>query len=87
MAKKKQDPIPTTADPILKTASAMSKLCGIGENRLRDLMDQGELEYLQVGSHRLLMLSAILDYYERHKTSVRTCSAAAPSPLVAYPAS
>ena len=43
-----------TVMPLLMTAKAMSKLCGIGENRLRQLMEEGQLEYLQVGKHRLI---------------------------------
>ena len=35
-------------------------------------MDEGELEYLLVGNHRLLRVEAILDYYERHKTPINS---------------
>lgn len=42
-----------TIFPILKTAEQMSKISGIGENRLRQLMDNGELEYIQNGNRRL----------------------------------
>ena len=58
--------------PLLKTVEQMSRLCGIGENRLRKLMDNGEIEYLQNGNRRLLTDAAILDWYERAKTPVRT---------------
>ncbi len=54
--------------PLLMTAHEMSKHCGIGENRLRLLMENREIEYLQIGSHRLLCLEAIWDYYRRNKT-------------------
>ena len=57
-----------TVMPLLMTAKAMSKLCGIGENRLRQLMEEGQLEYLQVGNHRLICTQAIWAYYERAKT-------------------
>ena len=57
--------------PLLKTVEQMSRLCGIGENRLRRLMDDGEIEYLQNGNHRLLTDAAIMDWYERAKTPVR----------------
>lgn len=57
--------------PMFKSVSLMCKVSGIGENTLRQLMDTGKLEYLQVGNRRLLYDSAILDYYQRHKTPVR----------------
>lgn len=53
--------------PLLMTAKQMSKVAGIGENTIRRLMEMNEIEYLQVGSHRLLRVDAIWDYYERHK--------------------
>lgn len=56
------------AVPLLMTAKMMSKVCGIGENRLRQLMEEGQLEYLQVGNHRLICEKAIWAYYERAKT-------------------
>lgn len=31
-------------------------------------MAQGEIEYLQIGNHRLLSVNAIWAYYETHKT-------------------
>ncbi|MCF2660756.1 helix-turn-helix domain-containing protein [Pseudoflavonifractor phocaeensis] len=58
--------------PLLVNAKELARISGIGENTIRRLMDAGELEYLQVGSHRLLRLEAILDYYERHKTPIRS---------------
>ena len=33
--------------PMLKTVEQMSKVSGNGENKLRELMDNGELEYVQ----------------------------------------
>lgn len=50
-----------TAFPILKTVEQMSKISGIGENRLRQLMDSHELEYVQNGNRRLLTDEAIWD--------------------------
>lgn len=64
-----------TAWPLLKTAAEMSKICGIGENRLRTMMENGEVEFLQVGSKRLLSIRAIQDYYERNKVPVNTQNA------------
>ena len=33
--------------PILKTVEQMSRISGIGENRLRELIAKGEIEYVQ----------------------------------------
>ena len=57
--------------PMLKTVEQMSKVSGIGENKLRELMDSGELEYIQNGNRRLIADTAIWDWYERAKTAVK----------------
>ena len=62
----------STAIPLLVNAKELARISGIGENTIRHLMSEGELEYLQVGNHRLLRLEAILDYYERHKTPIHS---------------
>ena len=49
----------------------MSKISGIGENKLRELMDKGEIEYVQNGNRRLIAESAIWDWYERNKVPAR----------------
>lgn len=56
--------------PMLKTVEQMSQISGIGENKLRELMDQGEIEYIQNGNRRLLADSAIWDWYSRNKVPV-----------------
>ena len=68
MARKKE----TIADtlPMLKTVEQMSRISGIGENKLRDLMDSGELEYIQNGNRRLIADTAIWDWYNRAKIAV-----------------
>ena len=43
MAKKENQP---QILPMLKTVEQMSRISGIGENKLRELMDSGELEYV-----------------------------------------
>ena len=53
--------------PMLKTAEQMSKVCGIGENHLKQLMDDGELEYVRNGNRRLIADEAIWDWYNRSK--------------------
>ena len=56
---------------MLKTVEQMSKVSGIGENKLRELMDNGELEYVQNGNRRLIADTAIWDWYERAKNAVK----------------
>jgi hypothetical protein len=56
--------------PMLKTIEQMSRISGIGENKLRELMDKGEIEYIQNGNRRLLADSAIWDWYNRNKILV-----------------
>ena len=67
MAKKMKSDPPELL-PMLMPASMMAKVSGIGEATLRTLMAQGEIEYLQIGNHRLLSVNAIWAYYETHKT-------------------
>ena len=56
--------------PMLKTVEQMSKISGIGENKLRELMDCGELEYVQNGNRRLIADVAIWKWYENAKIPV-----------------
>lgn len=67
MAKNKSNQTEREVMPMLKTVEQMSRLSGIGENRLRELMDKGEIEYIQNGNRRLLADSAIWDWYNRRK--------------------
>lgn len=53
--------------PILKTVEQMSKISGLGENKLRELLDRGEIEYVQNGNRKLLTEQAIWNWYERSK--------------------
>ena len=43
----------------------MSKYSGIGINRLRELINKGEIEYIQNGNRCLLADKAIWDWYDR----------------------
>lgn len=52
--------------PMLKSVELMSKISGIGENKLRELMDNKEIEYVENGNRRLLADQAIWDWYERN---------------------
>ena len=58
-------------EPMLKTVEQMAVVSGIGENRLRQLMDNGELEFIQNGNRRLISDQAIWDYYNRAKTPAK----------------
>lgn len=73
MAVKKQTTPPITLFPLLKTVEQMSKISGIGENKLRELMEDGEIEYVQNGNRRLLAEAAIWDWYNRNKVPARAC--------------
>ena len=66
MARKKET---TETLPMLKTVEQMSCISGIGENKLRELMDNGELEYVQNGNRRLIADAAIWNWYEQVKTT------------------
>lgn len=56
--------------PMLKTVEQMSRISGIGENKLREMMDNGEIEYVHNGNRRLLADVAIWGWYERNKIAV-----------------
>lgn len=62
--------VESEAMPMLKTVEQMSKISGIGENKLRALMDAGELEYIQNGNRRLLTEAAIWEWYQRTRVVV-----------------
>ena len=57
--------------PMLKTVEQMALISGIGENKLRQLMADGELEFIQNGNRRLISDQAIWDYYNRAKTPAK----------------
>ena len=65
MAKKETTSPAIPVFPMLKTVEQMSKISGIGENKLRELMDSGELEYIQNGNRRLIADAAIWDWYHK----------------------
>ena len=64
--------------PLFKTVEQMSVISGIGENKLRILIENGEIDYIQNGNRRLLTESAIWDWYERTKTPARERAQASP---------
>jgi excisionase family DNA binding protein len=67
MTTKKSVKSTTEIAPMLKTVEQMSRISGIGENRLRELIDNGEIEYVQNGNRRLLADQAIWNWYERNR--------------------
>ena len=67
---KKSSPPPVhQALPLLKTVEQMSKISGLGEHKLRELMDSGQIEYVQNGNRRLLCEAAIWDWYTRNRVA------------------
>lgn len=61
MARTKTPFPPTEIVPMLKTVEQMSKYSGIGINKLRELINNGEIEYIQNGNRCLLADKAIWD--------------------------
>ena len=55
------------AIPMLKTVEQMSTMSGIGQNRLREMVEKGEIEYVRNGKRFLLADKAIWDWYERNR--------------------
>ena len=53
------------------TIEEASKYFRIGENKLRELMDNGELEYIKNGNRRLIADAAIWDWYQRAKIAAK----------------
>lgn len=68
MARTKTPFPPTEIVPMLKTVEQMSKYSGIGINKLRELINNGEIEYIQNGNRCLLADKAIWDWYDRYCT-------------------
>jgi hypothetical protein len=66
-AKRTVKSAPDNIMPMLKSVEQMSVISGIGINRLRELMDKGEIEYVQNGNRRLLADQAIWDWYQRNR--------------------
>ena len=53
--------------PLFLTPEQASKKSGLGVNRIRQLMDEGQLEYLPVGNRKLTTIKALKNYYKRAK--------------------
>lgn len=66
MARTKPSLPSTEIVPMLKTVEQMSKYSGIGINKLREMINSGEIEYIQNGNRCLLADRAIWDWYKRY---------------------
>lgn len=66
MAKAKQQVVEPEIIPMLKTVEQMSKMSGIGINKLRELINNREIEFVQNGNRCLLADQAIWDWYRRN---------------------
>lgn len=60
-----------TIRPLFLTAEQAGRASGLGVNRIRQLMEDGRLEYLPVGNRKLTTVKALLDYYQREKVSAK----------------
>lgn len=69
---KKIGSVEAPSTPMLKTVEQMSKISGLGESRLRKLLENGEIEYIQNGNRRLIAEHAIWDWYCRARVPVRS---------------
>lgn len=65
MARTKISAPATEIVPMLKTVEQMSRYSGIGINKLREMINSGEIEYIQNGNRCLLADRAIWDWYNR----------------------
>lgn len=65
MVRGKQSAYEPEIIPMLKTVEQMSKYSGIGINKLRDLINHREIEFIQNGNRCLLADQAIWDWYRR----------------------
>ena len=66
MARTKISAPATEIEPMLKTVEQMSKYSGIGINKLREMINSGEIEYIQNGNRCLIADKAIWDWYDRY---------------------
>lgn len=66
MARTKMSAPATEIVPMLKTVEQMSRYSGIGINKLREMINNGEIEYIQNGNRCLLADRAIWDWYNRY---------------------
>ena len=58
-------------ETLLKTVEQMSHISGIGENKLRQLIEDCQIEYVENGNRKLLVEAAIWNWYEWNKIRVK----------------
>ena len=56
-------------EKLFLTPEQASEVSGLGVNRIRQLMDDRQLEYLPVGNRRLTTIDALKAYYQRAKVA------------------
>jgi len=61
--------------PLFMSVKQASRVCGIGERKLRKLISQNEIEHISNGNRRLLTEEAIYDWYNRTKTPIKQSKA------------
>lgn len=61
----------SAAYPLLKTIHQMSQVSGLGEEKLRRMIRDGEIDYVCNGNRYLLAEKAIWAWYERNKVVAR----------------
>lgn len=74
MARGKQTIHESEIIPMLKTVEQMSKYSGIGINKLRELINNREIEFIQNGNRCLLADQAIWEWYSRNCIKPTQCN-------------
>ena len=58
------------AAPLFMSIKQASRITGLGERKLRNLVAQNQIEHICNGNRRLLTTEAIYDWYNRTKSPV-----------------
>lgn len=59
--------IKNAVDPLFLTPEQAARRSGIGVNRIRRLMESGELGHITIGNRKLTSLWDLREFYERSK--------------------
>ena len=57
--------------PLFLTLSQAAAVSGIGVNKLRQLADDGELDYIPIGNRKLVTLDGLMAWYESNKVCAK----------------
>lgn len=60
-------PFKPAIHPLTVRISMAVKMTGIGRSKLYELIGAGEIETIKVGSSRLVMVSSLKEFIERHR--------------------